>query len=157
MASVAFAEVVWDTELSLDFNSHGLLQQLAHGVGEEMRCEQSDFDVPVLFECDGLGVCDELISFKAPIVTNYDEGELFHGKTCMEVIWDEEPHHDLDSHGLLQQLAEGMDNQMQGKQEVPMEILCESVLCDAGPDWFSANLAKPKHGQTQKILALNWF
>jgi hypothetical protein len=56
-------KVVWDAELPLDFDLQGLLQLLAHGVGDEMQCEQSDVDVPVLFKCDGSrNVFDEVLS-----------------------------------------------------------------------------------------------
>jgi hypothetical protein len=56
-------KVVWDAELPLDFDLQGLLQLLAPGVGDEMQCEQSDVDVPVLFKCDGSrNVFDEVLS-----------------------------------------------------------------------------------------------
>jgi hypothetical protein len=56
-------KVVWDAELPLDFDLQGLLQLLAPWVGDEMQCEQSDVDVPVLFKCDGSrNVFDEVLS-----------------------------------------------------------------------------------------------
>jgi hypothetical protein len=65
---------------------------------------------------------------------------------CTDVIWDEEPHHGFGSHSLLQQHAEAMDDQMQGKQEVSIEILCESVLWDATPADIDT-----RHGLLQQL------
>jgi hypothetical protein len=74
------------------------------------------------------------------------QAELFNEMHCMDVTWDEEPHHGFGSHSLLQQHAEAMDDQMQGKQEVSVEILCESVLWDAIP----ANI-DTYHGLLQQL------
>jgi hypothetical protein len=95
-------QVVWDEELVEGVESHdNMLQLLAH-----VECRIAMDENPLA----------KLVSYKAPIVTNDDDGELFYGRK--DVMWDEETHH-----GLLQQHAEAMDNQILGKQEVSVEIL----------------------------------
>jgi hypothetical protein len=57
----------------------------------------------------------ELVTFKVLMATKDNPGELYDETRCIDSIWDEEPHHGFDSHGIFQQIDQGIDDHMQDK------------------------------------------
>lgn len=78
-------KVVWDKELLQEVESHdSILMPVAQG-----ECLSVMGDKPVV----------KLVSFKASIVINDDEGELFDERSLTNVIWDDEFVHELELNG----------------------------------------------------------
>jgi hypothetical protein len=78
-------KVVWDEELLQEVDSHdSILILVVKG-----ECLSVMGDRPVA----------KLVSFKASIVINGDEGELFDERSLANVIWDDEFIHGLELNG----------------------------------------------------------
>jgi hypothetical protein len=114
-------KVVWDAEVLFDFDSHGLLQRLAQGEGDQTHnnCEQGAVsDVP----CMLVGM------------THQARTHLMFSEVGLKVAWDQEMQSETHMHeGLLKQLAQGGEDleESTSKAADVEDVICnENMLHD---------------------------
>jgi hypothetical protein len=118
---ISTKKVVWDAEVLFDFDSHGLLQRLAQGEGDQTHnnCEQGVVsDVPCM-----------LVGMPHQANTH-----LMFSEVGLKVAWDEEMQSETHMHeGLLKQLAQGGEDleESTSKAADVEDVICnENMLHD---------------------------
>jgi hypothetical protein len=118
---ISTKKVVWDAEVLFDFDSHGLLQRLAQGEGDQTHnnCEHGVVsDVPCM-----------LVGMPHQANTH-----LMFSEVGLKVAWDEEMQSETHMHeGLLKQLAQGGEDleESTSKAADVEDVICnENMLHD---------------------------